>query len=192
MKEAAPVEQLRFATQAAWHQWLDRHHQTASGVWLQLAKKASGHASVTYQEALTCALCYGWIDGPKKGLDAEWFLQKYTPRKKDSLWSTINRQKALDLIEQGLMQPAGHAAIEQARKNGRWESAYEGSSKATVPEDLQAALAASPKAAAFFATLNSVNRYAFIFRLQTAKKPETRAKRLLKFLEMLERQESIH
>ncbi len=186
------LPQYKFATPALWRDWLADNHATTPGVWLQLAKKGSGITSVSRPEALECALCYGWIDGQARSVDDIWWLQKFTPRKSSSIWSVINRQKALDLIAKGDMQPAGLAAIEQARKNGRWESAYEGPSKITVPPDLQAELDARPEAAAFFATLNSTNRYAILFRLQTAQKPETRANRLSKFVEMLSRGETLH
>ena len=186
------MPQLRFATEAAWREWLDQHHANSQGVWFQFAKQASGIASVSHAEALETALCYGWIDGQTKRLDENHWLQKFTPRKPNSIWSRINRQKALDLIERGLMQPAGNSAIERARANGRWQAAYEAQSKATIPPDLQAALDDSPKAAAFFKNLSSQNRYAILFRLQTAKKPETRASRLAKFVSMLERGETLH
>jgi uncharacterized protein YdeI (YjbR/CyaY-like superfamily) len=187
-----PMPRETFATSVAWHDWLDRHHSVSSGVWLCFAKQASGIASVNHAEALEAALCYGWIDGQTKRLDEHHWLQKFIPRKPNSIWSRINRQKALDLIGHGHMQPAGHAAIERAKANGRWEAAYEGQSKATIPPDLQAALDDSPKAASFFKTLSSQNRYAILFRLQTAKKPETRASRLAKFVAMLKRGETLH
>jgi uncharacterized protein YdeI (YjbR/CyaY-like superfamily) len=147
---------------------------------------------VTYAVALEAALCYGWIDGQKRPLDSEAWLQRFVPRSARSIWSQINRRKAESLIAQGLMQPAGLAAIEQAKKNGRWESAYEGSRRATVPPDLEAALDANPEAKAFFATLDSANRYAVLFRIQTVKKTETRARKIVQFVEMLARQERIH
>jgi uncharacterized protein YdeI (YjbR/CyaY-like superfamily) len=187
-----PRARLTFATLAAWHDWLDRHHVTSQGVWLQFAKRASGIASVSHAEALEAALCYGWIDGQTRRLDENHWLQKFTTRKPNSIWSRVNRQKALDLIERGLMRPAGLAAIERAKSNGRWEAAYESQSKAVIPSDLQAALDDSAKAAAFFKTLSSQNRYAILFRLQTAKKPETRASRLARFVSMLERGETLH
>jgi len=186
------MPQVKFAAQAAWRDWLDRHHATSQGVWLQFAKQASGIASVSHAEALETALCYGWIDGQTKRLDESHWLQKFTPRRPNSIWSQVNRQKTLDLIERGLMHPAGHTAIERAKANGRWEAAYEAQSKAAIPPDLQAALDDSPKAAAFFKTLSSQNRYAILFRLQTAKKPETRASRLARFVSMLERGETLH
>jgi uncharacterized protein YdeI (YjbR/CyaY-like superfamily) len=186
------LPQLTFKTQKAWHRWLAKHHTDTPGIRLQLAKKDSGIPSVTYAEAVETALCFGWIDGQAQRLDDEYFLQRFTPRKRNSIWSQVNRAKALDLIDRGLMQPAGLAAIEQAKANGRWDTAYAGPRAAEVPEDLQAALKARPKAAAFFATLKGQNRYAILFRLQTAKKLETRAARLRKFVEMLERGETIY
>ena len=147
---------------------------------------------MSYAEAVEVALCYGWIDGQAQRLDELYYLQRFTPRKRDSLWSEVNRTKALALIERGAMQPAGLAAVDAAKANGRWELAYKGPRRADVPEDLAKALSAQPKAAAFFATLKGQNRYAILFRLQTAKRPETRAARLKKFVEMLERGETLH
>jgi uncharacterized protein YdeI (YjbR/CyaY-like superfamily) len=192
MPPPGSLPQITFATQSSWRDWLDRHHATSQGVWVQFAKQFSGVTSVSHAEALETALCYGWIDGQTKKLDEFYWLQRFMPRKPNSIWSRINRQKALDLIERRLMQPAGHTAIERARANGRWEAAYEAQSKATIPPDLQAALGDSQKAAAFFTTLSSQNRYAILFRLQTAKRPETRASRLAKFVSMLERGETLH
>ena len=186
------MPQLKFGTQAEWSDWLSRHHASSPGIWVQIAKQGSGVTSLTYAEAVESALCYGWIDGQKQKMNETFWLQKFTPRKADSVWSLVNRQKALGLIERSLMQPAGHEAIQRAQANGRWESAYEGQSNATVPPDLAAALRESPKAAEFFAKLNRVNRYAILFRLQTAKKIETRIARLNKFVSMLERGETLH
>lgn len=183
---------LRFAAQHNWLQWLEHNHEQSSGVWLQLAKKGSDQQTLSYAEALETALCYGWIDSQKKGYDADFWLQKFTPRTARSPWSQINREKAKRLLETGQMQPAGLTAIEAAQQDGRWEAAYAAQSKATVPEDLQAALEQNPKAQAFFASLDSRNRYAILYRLQTAKKAETRARRLQKFLDMLQRQEKIY
>ncbi len=183
---------LKFRTQTAWRRWLDKHHATSPGVWLQVAKKASGIISVSCPEALDCALCYGWIDGQRQGLDDKYFLQKYTPRRPNSIWSEVNRAKVLDLIERGLMQPAGHSAIEHAKANGRWAMAYGRESHAAMLPELEAALREHPQAASFFKTLNSRNRYAILFRLQTAKKAETRMARLAKFIAMLERGESLY
>lgn len=161
-------------------------------MWLRLAKAASGTPSVSYSEAVEVALCYGWIDGQKKGESENTWLQKFTPRAKRSIWSKINREKALALIERGQMKPAGLKEIERAKEDGRWDAAYDSSSTATVPGDLQAALDKNARAAAFFATLDRGNRYAILFRIHTARKPETRAKRIQQFIEMLARNEKVH
>ncbi|MDQ0568270.1 uncharacterized protein YdeI (YjbR/CyaY-like superfamily) [Variovorax paradoxus] len=179
-------------TAAAWERWLKRHHADAAGVWLRMAKKSSGIASVNHAEALEVALCYGWIDGQRKAEDDKHFLQRFTPRTPRSTWSKINRDKTLRLIEEGHMQPAGLAEVERARTDGRWEAAYDAQSIATVPPDLQAALDANSKAAVFFAKLDSRNRYAVLFRTQGAKKAETRARRIAQFVEMLAKGEKIH
>ncbi len=189
---AAELPTILFADQQAWAEWLDANHTSSPGLWLRLAKKGSGLASVSYAEALDVALCYGWIDGQKRPADAQTWLQKFTPRGKKSIWSKINRDKVEALIANGQMRPAGQAAIDLARADGRWEAAYDSQKNATIPDDLQAALDASPAAAAFFATLNSTNRYAILFRVQTAKKPETRAKRIRDLVAMLERNEKIY
>jgi uncharacterized protein YdeI (YjbR/CyaY-like superfamily) len=181
-----------FKDQAAWSAWLDKNHERSSGVWLRLAKKNSGLQSVTYAEALEAALCYGWIDGHKRPESDQAWLQRICPRSAKSIWSRINREKALALVKSGRMMPAGQQAIEQARSNGRWESAYDSPSRASVPDDFQAALKISPKAKGFFETLDRANRYAILFRIQTAKKPETRARNIQKFVAMLERGEKIH
>lgn len=175
-----------------WLLWLDQNHATSAGLWLRLAKKASGLQSVTYAEALTAALCYGWIDGQKKGYDDTSWLQKFTSRAAKSIWSKINREKALQLIQDGQMKPAGLQAIERAQQNGQWEAAYDSHRTATVPEDFQAELDRNPPAKAFFATLKSGNRYAILFRIQTAKKAETRARRIQQFVTMLEKNEKVH
>ena len=180
-----------FKTQDAWEKWLAANHAQSPGVWMQIAKKASGIPSVNYQEALDVALCYGWIDGQKQPYDDEFWLQRFTPRGPRSLWSKINTGKADALIKSGRMRPAGLAAIEAAKATGRWESAYDLSSTADVPPQLQAALDKNRKAKAFFDTLRGVNRYALLFRVQTAKKPETRAKRVAEFIAMLERGETV-
>ena len=183
---------LECANAAAWARWLRRHHASAAGIWLRIAKKDSGIASVDYAAALEEALCWGWIDGQRRSDDAQYFQQRFTPRTKRSIWSQINRAKVLKLIEEGRMQPAGHGEIERARADGRWEAAYEGVGAATVPPDLQAALDANKKAAKFFATLDSRNRFAVLFRTQSAKKPETRARRIAQFVEMLAKGEKIY
>jgi len=191
-KTPADLPVLRFPDPKAWSAWLDEHHATAAGIWLRIARKGSGAASVTYAEALEVALLYGWIDGQKQSFDEASWVQKFTPRGPRSIWSKINREKAEALIAAGRMKPAGLAAVEQARQNGRWDAAYDRQGAATVPDDLQAALDASPRAKAFFATLNSVNRYAILFRIQTVKKAETRAKKIQQFVKMLEEQKKIH
>ncbi|CAN5576229.1 YdeI/OmpD-associated family protein [soil metagenome] len=183
---------LLFVDQAAWTAWLEQNHVACPGIWLRLAKKASGIESVNYAEALDVALCYGWIDGQKKGYDETSWLQKFTPRGAKSIWSKINREKVQGLIERGQMQPAGLKTVIQAQQDGRWDAAYDSARSATVPEDFQAALDSNPVANAFFATLTGSNRYAILFRLQTAKKAETRAKWLQKFIQMLENHETIH
>lgn len=181
-----------FKGQAAWSAWLDKNHARSSGVWLRLAKKNSGLQSVTYAAALETALCYGWIDGHKRPESDQAWLQRFCPRSAKSIWSRINREKALALIKSGRMMPAGQQAIEQARSNGRWESAYDSPSRASVPDDFQAALKISPKAKSFFETLDRANRYAVLFRIQTAKRQETRTRNIQKFIAMLERGEKIH
>jgi uncharacterized protein YdeI (YjbR/CyaY-like superfamily) len=181
-----------FKNQSAWSAWLDKNHRTCTGIWLRLAKKNSRLQSVSYAEALEAALCYGWIDGHKRPESEQAWLQKFCPRSAKSIWSKINREKALALIQSGRMTPAGHEAIAQAKTNGRWESAYDSPSRATVPEDFQTALNVNPRANAFFNNLDRANRYAILFRIQTAKRPETRARNVQKFIAMLERGEKIH
>lgn len=183
---------IGFEQQKDWADWLEKNHAASPGIWLRLAKKASGLQSVTYDEALEVALCYGWIDGQKKGLDDSAWLQKFTPRGAKSIWSKVNCQKAEALINSGRMQPAGLRAIESARQDGRWQAAYDSQSRAAPAEDFQAALDANPEAKAFFATLESRNRYAILFRLQTAKKAETRARLIQQFIQMLEKHEKLH
>jgi uncharacterized protein YdeI (YjbR/CyaY-like superfamily) len=189
---ASELPVLRFATPRALETWLAKNHAKAAGVWLRFAKKGSSQTSVTYAEALDVALCYGWIDGQKAKGDDETWLQKFTPRSKRSIWSKINRDKALALIEAGRMKPAGLHEIERAKGDGRWEAAYDGQRTATVPDDLAAALAKNARARKHFETLNSVNRYAILFRIGNAKKPETRARRIQQFVDMLARGEVLH
>ena len=162
------------------------------GVWLRLAKAASGIPSPTYAEAVEVALCYGWIDGQAKKYDDETWLQKFTPRRPKSIWSKINRERVAALISAGRMQPSGLASVDAAKADGRWDAAYDSPRTATVPEDLQAALDANPAATAFFGTLNSANRYAILSRIQKAKKAETRARRIEQCVAMLERGEKLH
>ncbi len=183
---------LLFDHPDAWEAWLAEHADSAPGVWLRLAKKAAPLQSISYQDAVEVGLCYGWIDGQSKGYDEISWLQRFTPRRPQSVWSQINRARALELIEQGRMQPAGLAAIERAKANGRWDAAYDSPRMAAPPEDFRKALDESPAAKTFFETLNSQNRYAILYRIQTAKKAETRQKRITQFVQMLEKQETIY
>jgi uncharacterized protein YdeI (YjbR/CyaY-like superfamily) len=183
---------LRFPTERAFEKWLSTEHRRSSGVWLKLAKKGCPEPSVTYAEALDVALCFGWIDGQKRPLDELYWLQRFTPRTARSKWSKINCGKVEVLVTAGRMRPAGLREVELAKADGRWEAAYAGQSSATIPDDLQRALDANKKAAAFFATLDSGNRYAILYRVQEAKRPETRARRIEKFIEMLENGETVH
>lgn len=188
----AELPVILFEHAQAWTEWLEEHHPDAPGVWLRIAKKAADFRSVSYAEALDVALCYGWIDSQKKSYDEASFLQKFTPRGPRSIWSRVNREKVDALVGAGRMKPAGLLAVERAKADGRWDAAYESPRNATVPEDLQAELDRNPAARDFFATLNRTNRYAILFRIQTAKKPETRAKRIASFVAMLERNEKVH
>jgi uncharacterized protein YdeI (YjbR/CyaY-like superfamily) len=192
MKNSEELPIIGFATQQDWEAWLAEHHAEPAGIWLKIAKKGAGTLSISYAEALEGALCYGWIDGQKAALDEYYWLQKFTPRRGKSVWSQINRDKAITLIEAGRMQPAGLRQIELARADGRWENAYAGQGSATVPGDFQAELDNNPQARDFFLTLNSINRYAILHRISTAKKPETRAARIQKYVEMLAKGEKIY
>ena len=183
---------VSFAAPDAWREWLDANHAASGAVWLRIAKKDAPTSSVSYAEALDVALCYGWIDGKKiKGDEHSW-LQSFGPRRPNGLWSKINRDKVEALIASGAMRPAGLAAIDHAKANGRWDAAYDSQANATVPDDLQLALDAEPAAAVHFVTISGQNRYAILFRIQTAKKPETRASRIAQFVAMLARGETIH
>lgn len=185
-------EILQFALQAEWAQWLDKHHSDSTGVWLRHAKKGAPVATLSYAEALEVALCFGWIDSQKRTDNEHFFLQRWSPRGARSPWSKVNRDKALGYIKTGFMQPAGLAEIERARKDGRWDAAYDPPSQAKVSADLQAALDALPGAAEFFATVSAQNRYAVLFRVQGTKKPETRARRIAQFAQMLARGETVY
>jgi uncharacterized protein YdeI (YjbR/CyaY-like superfamily) len=186
------LPQIAFASDAEWEAWLEAHHADAEGVWIKMAKKRSGIPSVAYPEVLDTALCFGWIDGRREALDEQYFLQRFTPRRPRSRWSQINRDKVESLIEARRMRRAGHAEVERAKADGRWAAAYGGQRAMTVPEDLQRELDARPGAAAFFAQLSSQNRYAILYRLHDAKRPETRARRLAQFVAMLEAGETIY
>jgi uncharacterized protein YdeI (YjbR/CyaY-like superfamily) len=174
-----------FASRDAWAAWLEERHATSDGLWLKLAKKGSGIDTVTYPQAVEVALCYGWIDGQVRKFDESYWLQRFTPRRTRSKWSKINRQRAIELIEKGEMKPAGLREVERARADGRWDAAYDAQSTAQVPEDLRRALEKNEAAREFFARLNSANRYAILHQIQDAKKPETRARRIAKYVAML-------
>jgi uncharacterized protein YdeI (YjbR/CyaY-like superfamily) len=176
---------IQFADRTAWNKWLDEHHASSPGVWLKIAKKASGIATVNHPEALEEALCYGWIDGQRLPHDETFFLQRFTPRTKRSKWSQVNRDKVTSLIEQKRMQPAGLAQIEAAKQDGRWDAAYAPQSSQAIPEDFKRALEQNPKAHEFFKTLRGTRRYSFLYRIQDAKRPETRARRIEQFVDML-------
>ena len=189
-RDELPV--LGFASQAAWESWLAGQHATSPGIWLKIPKKGAGAPGISYPDALAVALCYGWIDGQKAGLDDEYWLQRFTPRKPGSRWSKINTEKAAELIETGRMQPAGLREVERARADGRWDAAYAGQRTMAVPPDLERALAGNEAAHAFFATLSGANRYAILYRIADAKRPQTRARRIEKYVAMLAAHETIH
>lgn len=183
---------LCFSSAGEFRRWLLKHHATHPGIWLKLAKKGNDRASITYAEALDEALCYGWIDGQKKPFDELDWLQKFTRRGPRSVWSKVNVGNVERLTREARMQPAGQAAVDAAKADGRWERAYHSSSTAEMPADFLEALARQPKALAYYETLNKANRYAIFYRLTNAKKPETRAKRLKEFVAMLKRGEKLH
>src|SRR3954470_12026885 len=185
-----PIE--LFAKPADFDRWLRTHHASAPCIWVKYAKKKSGIPSIDWNQAVDVALCYGWIDGQAKSVDETYAVQRFTPRGSRSKWSKLNRERVARLTKAGLMQPAGLAEVERAKADGRWDSAYDSPSTAKVPDDLAKALAKSAKAKKFFDSLSSANRYAILYRLQEAKKPETRARRLAKFVDMLNQGEKLH
>jgi uncharacterized protein YdeI (YjbR/CyaY-like superfamily) len=187
-----PLPVMTFESTGAWDTWLAAHHADSPGLWLKIAKKGAAGRTISYSDALDVALCHGWIDGQKGRHDDEYWLQRFTPRKPGGNWSKINTERAAALIASGRMAPAGLREVERAQADGRWEQAYESQSRVTVPEDLARALAANERARAFFATLDSANRYAILYRIGTAKKPETRAKRIDTFVTMLSEHKKIH
>ncbi|MFE0436199.1 YdeI family protein [Streptomyces nigra] len=189
---AQDLETVAFESAEAFQAWLGENHAVSPGIWLKLRKKAPGVVALDYAQALDVALCYGWIDGQKAALDDEWWLQRFGPRTARSRWSKINRDKVAALIEKGRMRPPGQAEIDRAKADGRWDAAYDSPRTATVPDDLAAALAAEPAAAEFFETLNRTNRFAIIYRVQDAKRPETRARRIEKYVTMLAKGEKPH
>ena len=190
MRAGLPI--IFFADAAAFEAWLASQPPNSPGLWLKLAKQGSGIASLAKGEAIDAALCHGWIDGQLHPYDAACWLIRFTPRKRASKWSAKNRTRALELIAQRKMQPRGLAEVEAAKADGRWDAAYASASTAQVPADLQAALDASPAAAAFFATLTGANRYAILYRIGAVKKAETRARKIADYVAMLERGETLH
>lgn len=192
METYADLPILFFEDALAWKTWLDKNYASPTGVWLKFAKKASGIASLNYAGALDEALCYGWIDGQTKSIDDVYYLQKFTPRRTKSIWSKRNIGKVAELIAAGKMQPSGMAQIEAAKADGRWEKAYDSPANSTVPDDFQAELDAHPKAKMFYETLSKTNSYAFLWRIQTAKRAETRAKHIARAIEMLEEGKTYH
>jgi uncharacterized protein YdeI (YjbR/CyaY-like superfamily) len=189
MNDNLPI--ILFETEQQWIDWLEEN-VNEPGVWVQIAKKNSGVISINYQQALDIALCFGWIDGLKKKFDKATFIQRFTARRPNSKWSKINKNKAELLISEGKMRQSGFAAIEIAKQKGTWQTAYDSQKNIAVPKDFQAELNKNQQAAEFFKTLESVNRYAILYRLQTARTPELRAKKMVQFLEMLKRKEKIH
>lgn len=181
-----------FPNQAAWESWLEINGTGSAGVWLRLARKRAEKETLSYAEALESALCYGWIDSRKHAESEHYWCQRFTPRSARSMWSRINRQKAEDLIAAGRMRPAGMREVERARQDGRWDAAYASAARSTIPDDLQQALDANMEAKAFFATLDSQNRYSVLFRIQNVKKAETRARKIAQFIAMLARGEKLH
>jgi uncharacterized protein YdeI (YjbR/CyaY-like superfamily) len=186
------LQTLSFAKADEFADWLAQHHDSTPGLWLRIAKKSAGRPTLDYAGALEVALCWGWIDGQKKALDDTYWLQRFTPRSARSKWSRINREKAETLMASGAMQPPGQTQVDKAKADGRWDAAYEGSRSASVPDDLAAALAKDPAAAALFEQLDGRNRYAILYRIQDAKRPQTRAARIEKYVAMLARGELIH
>lgn len=183
---------LTFLDQSEWENWLTQNGGTSSGLWLRLAKKGAGQSTLTYEQALESALCHGWIDGQKQTESEEYWLQRFTRRSAKSIWSRLNKDRAEALVAAGRMHPSGMREVDKAKADGRWEAAYTSASHSVVPDDLQAALDANPEASAFFATLNGRNRYAILFRIQNAKKPATRTRKIEEFIGMLNRGETIH
>jgi uncharacterized protein YdeI (YjbR/CyaY-like superfamily) len=187
-----PLPVMTFESTDAWDAWLAAHHADSPGLWLKIAKKGAAGTTISYSDALDVALCHGWIDGQKGRHDDEYWLQRFTPRKPGGRWSKINTERAAALIESGRMRPAGLSEVERAQADGRWEQAYESQSRIAVPEALARALAANERASAFFATLDSANRYAILYRISAAKRPETRAKRIDTYVAMLSEHKKLH
>ncbi|OFW76974.1 MAG: hypothetical protein A2201_12100 [Alicyclobacillus sp. RIFOXYA1_FULL_53_8] len=185
MEVLAGLPIVLFASQGAWEQWLDTYHERSEGIWVKIAKKDSETTTVSYSEALEVALCYGWIDGQKKPYDLDMWVQKFTTRRPKSVWSKVNVDKVMLLVASGRMKPSGMKEVNAAKEDGRWDAAYESQRNFTIPDDFQIELEKNEQAKSFFGTLNRQNRYAICYRIQTAKKPETRKARIDKFVEML-------
>lgn len=183
---------IPFTSREAWEAWLDGRHAVSDGLWMKIAKKGSGIETVTFSEALDVALCYGWIDSQSNKFDEDYYLQRFTPRRSRSKWSQVNRDKVARLIDEGRMKPAGMREIERAKADGRWDAAYEPPSRATVPDDLRAALEKNDEAREFFETLDRTNRYAILYRIQDTRRPETRARRITKFVGMLAERKKLY
>ena len=188
--DAYPVKSFRSAE--AFEAWLAKNHKKADGLWLKIAKAKSGIKSIAFPDALDIALCYGWIDGLRRGLDDDYYVQKFTPRRAKSIWSVINKNKVAQLSKAGRMKEAGLAAIEEAKKNGQWNKAYHSQANITVPEELQKALDKNKNAKQFFERLSSRNRYALLFRIHQAKREETKMKKIAEFIKMLESNKTIY
>jgi uncharacterized protein YdeI (YjbR/CyaY-like superfamily) len=185
-------EEMAFPSTEHWHAWLAREGDRSAGLWMKIAKKGAPEPTISYAEALEVALCFGWIDGQKRGHDECYWLQRFTPRTPASKWSKINTEKAAALIDAGRMQPAGMREVERAKADGRWHRAYAGQRDASVPADLRAALDASPAASEFFETISGANRYAILYRIGSVKRPETRAKKIAQYVQMLAEHKTIH
>lgn len=181
-----------FGSAAAWQGWLEAEHAASDGIWLKIGKRTATEPSVSYAEALEVALCFGWIDGQKRSLDADHWLQRFTPRKTGSRWSKINTDKADALIDAGRMRPAGQREVDAARADGRWDTAYHGQRASTVPDDLRQALDLNSAAAEFFSSISSVNRYAIVYRIGNVKRAETRARKIAQYVQMLAEHKTIH
>jgi uncharacterized protein YdeI (YjbR/CyaY-like superfamily) len=190
--KSSPLQRIAFKSAAEFRKWLTKNYGQTDGIWMQIYKKDSGKTTITYAEALDEALCYGWIDGLKQKYDELSWIQKFTPRRTRSGWSKINTQHIARLTKEGRMKPSGLKEVEAAQKDGRWKAAYDSAKISTVPEDFLKELRKNPKAKAFFDTLNKSNLYAITYRLQTAKKPETRERRMKVILEMLAKGEKFH
>lgn len=186
------IEAIAFPSSIELRKWLERNHADPGGVWLRFSKRGAPVRTISYAEALDQALCFGWIDGQRRPLDSHYWIQKFTPRRPKSGWSKVNTEHAERLIKSGEMTPAGLSAIEAAKKDGRWDTAYDSPANATPPVEFLEALNKNAKAKAFYETLNKANTYAILYRIQTAKKPETKARRIQQYIEMLERHEKFH